>query len=426
MNEQSEINSSAPENAPAQGNALAQDSPEAGANPQTNAPAGSIQHGTVVAKEPLWTRNFIIITIINFFIFSGFQMFPASLGPYLKSIGTEDSALGWIIGISMLATLIVRPFAGAALDRFGRKWVFILGIVVVGVASAAHLIQVISIICIVRFIHGLGFGTANTASNTVATDNMPKTRFAEGMGFFSLSSSLALAIAPAIALSLGSSTMIYSATVCMLIAALAAFSIHYKAPEKKPDGSRKFSDCFEKSAMLPAFILFCITTTYGAVTTFLALSSQEQGIENIGIYFTVYALVLLVTRPSIGKFLDRRGFGAAILPGLLFVTASLVVLSYATTIPMFILSAVLFGIGQGSVQNSAQTMAVVYAPKHRVGIANATYFMGFDAGVGVGSIVAGSLVSVMGYSNMYLLNALFPLLGIAIYFYASYKNKKSM
>ena len=53
--------------------------------------------------------------------------------------------------------------------------------------------------------------------------------------------------------------------------------------------------------------------------------------------------------------------------------AAMLLLSQSTSLPMFLASAVLYGIGQGAVHTSAQTLAILNAPKNRVGAANATF-----------------------------------------------------
>lgn len=110
-------------------------------------------------KSKLWTWNFTIITITNLFMFFAFQLFPSALPPYLKSLGASDHLLGWLQGIMTIATLLIRPFAGLALDRYGRKGIFIAGLVGMLLTTAAYrFFPVIGIIFIIRFVHGMMWG----------------------------------------------------------------------------------------------------------------------------------------------------------------------------------------------------------------------------------------------------------------------------
>ena len=95
--------------------------------------------------------------------------------------------------------------------------------------------------------------------------------------------------------------------------------------------------------------------------------------------------------------------------------AAMLLLSQSTNLPMFLASAVLYGIGQGAVHTSAQTLAILNAPKNRVGAANATFSTGFDAGIGFGAVLAGFLVGLFDYSGMFLCLAVCPVLALLFF-----------
>lgn len=376
--------------------------------------------------EELWTKNFILICIINFCTFSGFQMFPAALPPYLKTLGASDGMVGWFVAIASVTTLLVRPFSGLALDKFGRGPVFVCGLTIMLLASLAHFSQALLLLFFVRSVHGIGWAISGTACNTIASENIPKTRFGEGMGYFSLFASLALAIAPALALSMIPRDMIITAAVFIGLALLVTLFLKIPRMQKAEQGAGAVaakSGLYEKNAVIPAILLFLFTSAYGAVLTFVAIFAAEHGIGNIGVYFTVYAVFLLLTRPLVGKILDRRGYGAGILPGAVIVVASLLSLGLAESLPMFIVSAALMGAGQGAGQTSAQTMAVAGVPRNRLGAANGTFFMGFDAGVGFGSVSAGIVAGYIGYGNMYMLFALLPFCAALVFMAASARRR---
>lgn len=378
-----------------------------------------------VPPPPLWSRDFILITLINLLMFLGFQMYPSALPPYVKALGAPDDILGWLTGISTLAMLLTRPIAGLILDKLGRRGVFLGGLVFMIAASASlFFFPVVGIIILIRFIHGLGWGVANTASSTIAADTVPKQRFGEGMGYFSLSASLAMAISPAIALSLKPAPMFIIATVFMAAALVLGLFLRFKPVPTEPDASsKKRRNPYEKAAIMPAAIMFLTCTAYGATVTFMAVYAESRGIDNIGPFFTVFALVMLLTRPTIGKMVDTRGQNSVILPGIVALFAALILLSQATGMLVFLLSAALYGIGQGSLFTATQTVAVLNSPKDRVGAANATLFTGLDGGIGFGAVLAGFLAKTVGYADMFLLLALCPVLA-ALLFYAYLKRSK--
>lgn len=377
---------------------------------------------SVLGKPPLWTKNFVLITVINGLLFLGFQFYPSALPPYVKSLGGSDSVLGWLTAAATISALITRPLAGVLLDRLGRRGVFLSGLILMTVISASmYFFPIVGMVITLRFMHGLGWGVASTSTSTIAADFIPKTRFGEGMGYFSLSASLAMAISPAIALSLNPGPMFIMATLFMGGSIILAFLLHYKPVGENPE--KKMSrNPYEKAAITPALVMSLVTISYGAVVTFLAVYAAERGIENIGPYFTVYAITMILTRPSIGKLVDRKGQKTALLPGLFFLMAALALLSQSSTMPMFLASAVLYGIGQGAAHTSSQTLAVLNSPENRVGAANATFSTGFDAGIGIGAVLAGLLAEVSGYSGMFLCLTACPVLATVVFLVGTRKS----
>ncbi|MFT4106728.1 MAG: MFS transporter [Lacrimispora sp.] len=371
-------------------------------------------------RQTLWTKDFIIISLVNLLLFCGFQMLLPTLPLYAKSLGGADALLGWLLGAATVASLIIRPVSGIILDKIGRKGIFFGGAIIIILVTIAYShFPVVGMIIGIRFLHGIGWGMATTASSTMASDIIPKPRFGEGMGFFSLSSSLAMALAPGIGLGLLASGGFISLSRWSAglgaAALLLAFFIRSRKPAAKTEGKLKASP-YEKASALPSFVMFFISSTYGSITGFLSLYAAGKNISNIGMFFTVYALFLLLSRPLYGKLTDRFGFPVIVYPGFLLTAAAMILLSKSATLPMFLASAAVYGLGFSALQSSFQTMAVIRAPKERLGAANATFFTGFDGGIGFGSVIGGMIASRAGYSNMYFYFSLFILIAAILYF----------
>lgn len=339
---------------------------------------------------------------------------------YAQQLGAPDSLLGLVTGFPTLAALLIRPFIGALLDRFGRKGIFLVGLVMMVTVSFSYAFFpfVIALLAI-RLLHGFGWGVASTATNTIASDIVPRKRFGEGIGYFSLSGSLALAVAPGLGIELfhlmGFKSISYIATAILIIALLLAMMVSYKKGVKPEPGAKR-AKLIERAAVLPSAIMFFITATYGAVVTFIAIHSLEQGVQNIGLFFTVYAIALIISRPTCGRLVDRRGSAFAIVPGLLMLSSGLVLIAFSHSLWMLLISAICYGFGFGATQSGLQTIAVTEAPFERSGAANATFFVGFDAGIGFGSIISGTIATAVGYGSMFLFYAIFPVIATLVFF----------
>ena len=154
-------------------------------------------------SNKIWTRDFSLIVFANFFIFLGFQMTLPTIPLFIKYLGGNDQLIGIVVGIFTFSALLIRPFAGHALESKGRSFVYLLGlaIFVLSVGSYSFAMSILFLFAM-RIIQGVGWGLSTTASGTIATDLIPANKRGEGLGYYGLSANLALALGPALGLAL--------------------------------------------------------------------------------------------------------------------------------------------------------------------------------------------------------------------------------
>ncbi|MFZ5767408.1 MAG: MFS transporter [Bacillota bacterium] len=395
--------------------------------------------GGGASRAPLWTRDFILVSLANLAVFTGFQMLTPTMPVYVKFLGGRETVMGLIVGVFTLSAVGVRPFVGWALDAVGRRAVFLSGLAIFVVSALSYAwAPSIAVLLGIRLLHGLGWGFSTTAAGTIAADVIPKARLGEGMGFFGLASTIAMAVAPALGLFIihrFSFALLFGTSAALAFTALVLASrIRYgdyrittghdrpalaAAGHNRPirEGAGQDSRTsaavspaqpapgpafFEPRAVRPALVMLLCNTTYGAIVTFLALYALEQGIPNIGPFFTVYAATLALTRALSGLIIDRRGFDAVVVPGLVCVATAMFLLSRAYRLWMFLAAAAFCGLGFGAIGPGMQALAVRGLPPYRRGAANGTFYMGFDLGIGLGAILWGAVSQAIGYAGMYL------------------------
>lgn len=351
---------------------------------------------------------------------------------YIQKLGATEDIVGLVIGIFTITAVALRPFAGRALDTTGRKSVYFFGLIIIILATFLYnFMATVSMVLALRLLHGVGWGAATTAGGTVAADVIPRSRLGEGMGFYGLTTVIAMATAPAIGLQMiklwGFGALFYTSAILAILAAISALFIKYQSIkpiiiEKTPTKYRMY----EKEAYKPTAIIFLITLTYGAIVSFIALYAAQFNIENIGIFFTVYALTLLVFRPLFGRLADKKGYDYAMIPGIICIGLTMIILFFAQSLFFFILAAVSYGVGFGAVQPSLQAMAVYNVPSQRRGAANGTFMSGFDLGIGIGSILCGLAAKAFGYNTMYLLALLPVVISFFLYLLSRKKSPKAV
>ncbi len=87
------------------------------------------------SNSSLWSKDFIVIIIINLLMFLGWYLFLPTLPLHAKEMGGSDAMLGWLLGATTLAAIVFRPIAGILLDSVGRKKILVVGIIILLGAS---------------------------------------------------------------------------------------------------------------------------------------------------------------------------------------------------------------------------------------------------------------------------------------------------
>jgi predicted MFS family arabinose efflux permease len=169
---------------------------------------------------------------------------------------------------------------------------------------------------------------------------------------------------------------------------------HHTAAERPP--------LFSRSALFPGLIAVCMTMTFGTVVSFLPLFVQAHQLGNPGLFFTVYSITVVLSRPFAGRLSDRFGRPAVIIPGMLLLAVAMTVLAFSTTLFGMLSAAVLQGFGFGGVQPSLMAQVVDQSTDYDRGPALATLMGAFDVGVGLSSIGLGLILEATDFTVTFL------------------------
>ncbi len=153
-------------------------------------------------KAALWTRNFILVSAINFQLVLTFYLLVVVIVGYaVAELGATTAQAGLISGLFIVGTLVGRLLVGKFLERFGRKTTLIVGLTGFLLFSGLYFIPFgVSMLLFVRFMHGFMMGMASTVLGTIIAQILPASRRGEGIGYYSMSSTLGTAIGPFLAI----------------------------------------------------------------------------------------------------------------------------------------------------------------------------------------------------------------------------------
>ena len=136
----------------------------------------------------------------TFALFSSFYFFMPVLPLFVAGpLGGDESTIGLVTSLFTITAVLFRPLGGFLMDRYGRRVVHLVALAAFAAVVWGYvLVSSLAMLLMLRLLHGLPWGAANTAANTVAADLVPRERRGEGIGLFGMSQTLAMATAPAV------------------------------------------------------------------------------------------------------------------------------------------------------------------------------------------------------------------------------------
>lgn len=381
-------------------------------------------------KERLWTKDFIIVSLMNFLIYLVFFLLMVIMASYAVDKYHASTGIGGLVsGIFIIGILIGRLGTGRIIEDVGSRRVLIVGTLLYIITSALYFAAIsLPLLILMRFLHGFAFGVANTATGTIAAQIIPHGRHGEGIGYYSMSQILATAFGPYLGIVLSQRvdfTMIFLiATIVAAISFAISFVVrqptHKTMKQVRAKSVKRFqiSDFLEFRAIPISIIVMIVGFGYSVVLSFLSLYSRQLHLEEAAsFFFLIYALVVIVSRPFSGRFLDAKGANFVVYPCLVFFSIGMLILSQANHGITLLVSGAIIGLGYGNFLSCGQAISVKSTSPNRFGLATATYYMFLDVGFGVGPYLFGSLVPITGYRGLYFVMAMAILATIILYYF---------
>ena len=383
-------------------------------------------------KDRLVTPSYILIIAANFLQFFGFWLLMPILPFYLQEVFQADkTSIGAILSSYTIAALCFRPFSGYLLDTFSRKPLYLIAYFTFTAMFGGYLLAgTLTLFILFRFLHGLSFGMVTVSGNTIVIDIMPSSRRGEGLGYYGLANNTAMSIGPMTGLLLHEAGVNYPIIFCCSLGAcilglICAYLV--KTPVKVPIQRDPISlDRFILLKGIPAGIsLLLLSIPYGMTTNYVAMYAKQIGLTtSTGLFFTLMAIGMAVSRLFSGKLVDRGMIIQVIRAGLYLVSFCFFSLSACgwliewdkelTTLFFFAIS-LLLGIGFGTMFPAYNTLFVNLAPNKQRGTATSTYLTSWDVGIGIGMLLGGYAAEIWSFKIAYLLGAMLTVVSLCYF-----------
>lgn len=371
-----------------------------------------------------WLKDFLLTWINRFSFFLAHHLTRPILPLYLVSFGASSTVIGAVMAVFTITATVMRIPVGLLIDRIGRKPFLIVGVALFAGGNFGYMwAPSILLMLPFRMLHGIGWSGCTTAVATLAADIAPPKRRGELIGYAAMASSLGGAIGPVAGFALlhrfeFSGVFLGAAALLFISLILGAF---VREPEQPPRNDRrelKWIDLLViPETLLPAVAVAFLSFGHGGILTFLPIHALKLGLENPGLWFGLYALCLLLSRPVAGPLSDRISRRAVIIPGLILNLFGIGILALASSPAWLMAAAVVGGLGTGAAQPALMTVAVDQTSAHRRGQSMAQYQCFYDLGIGLGSLTLGAFLDLVdqNFSLMYAATAVVALIGLWIY-----------
>lgn len=380
-------------------------------------------------KEKIWTKDFITIAVINFFIALVFYLLMVTIAPYaIDKFQASTGAAGLVTGIFIIGALSGRIVTGHLVEELGQKKLLIVSVLFFLITTVFYFGAInYPLLLITRLLHGFAFGTVTTVTGTIIAHIIPNNRRGEGIGYYSMSTIIATALGPFAGIFLSQNADYYVififtsllSAICLAIAFMFGEPAANASaqPQVKALKNFRISDYFEFSVVPISIITLIISFSYSGVLTFMTFYAKQIHLtEAASFFFLVYAIVVFVSRPFSGRLFDTKGANIVVYPCLFIFAIGMVLFSQANQGIALLLAAVLMGLGYGNFTSSAQAIAIKSAPPHRLGLATSTYYIFFDFGYAIGPYIFGFFIPFVGCRGLYLATVAVILAAMVFYY----------
>lgn len=364
--------------------------------------------------------SFYLVVATNLFFFAGFQWTFATLPGYVQEIGGDAATIGLAYGLFSLSAVAARPGVGWLVDRWGRKPMLLVGAATFALSPVLYAsTRSVWLFQVVRVFHGVGIAAFTNAYTTLVADLAPPARRGEAIGLSGVTNNLGMLFAPALGAYVvarwGYAAHFWVSAGITTVSLLLLLPV--VEPARAPTSQAGSPSLWAVGRMRPVWVAsFGITglaVAYGAVLSFLPPFAVEKTLARVGIYFSAFAVAMMLSHSAAGWLSDRVGRRAIAVPGLALVVLAMGGLAMVRTDTTLLVAGTILGLSWGLARAGIDTAVVDAVSPALRGTAVGFLYACFDIGVGVGSFGLGVIAQAQGYAATFYAAAVWAALALA-------------
>lgn len=382
----------------------------------------------------IWNKKFILLFITNLLMMAAFYASIPIIPIYCQQHGITGMKVGIVLTAMSIATIIFRPIAGYLLDNFNRYHVYLLFLGLFCLAFPSFILfPTFGALVLVRLYMGIVYSVCGSATMTLAGDVLPRANITAGISRFALTISIGMAFGPYIGIQVQNYVNSKTAFLIIFAMTVVAFICVCACQIQYPKVTRQkfaFKDTIHKPALPFMLNMMFLMVPFGAVIAYSSLFAQEMNLTTTIPYFYIcLVLGMLLSKFSTQKMIDNGRHRNLVYLSLALLMLTMASYAFLTTSVHLLIAGFLFGLGYGILQPLFQSFVTGTTPAPKRGVANATYMLSYDIGIGIGSFLMGSIQTSLGLANGFALTAISFVIGGIIYavyvdrYYLKLKNQ---
>lgn len=376
--------------------------------------------------KTVYTKDVLLVMAASFFFMFSTMFVNPLINGYAKSLGASSGFAGLIVGIMSIAAMFLRPIAGNLTDKFSKYRLSFIGGILIVVGVTGYVIAPASNwLLLFRLINGSGYVLCTVCMTTWLAFLVPRAHVGQAMGFYGLMNALAMAVAPALAISIYQKTgyrtaIIASAVSALLMVIIIQFVGNKAKPKKVKQSEQKKSflhlKIIQKNVLPIAMLTTLFAFPYFATQADLVTYVEERHLSvNVGSYFLIYAVVLLLIRIVLKNLFDTVKFGTWFWFSVAATLIYLILLAVMKNNWIMALAAAFMAIGYGLMYSVLQSTAMLLAPISEQGLASSTFYLGLDFGMAFGPIIMGFINDLLPVKYFYIVQLILIPFMILVY-----------
>lgn len=370
-------------------------------------------------RPTLVTGPFVLVVLSTFAYFLCVGMLLPTMPRFIEGpLGGTDVAVGISGGVFSLAAVVLRPFAGRAGDRRGRRPLILWGsAIVAGSVAATVVVESLAVLMILRLTSGVGEALFFVGAAAAVNDLAPEERRGEAVSLFSLALYGGISFGPILGESLLDAAS-YD-TVWWIAAAIGAFAtiLGIRVRDARPEGASSSASTrlLHSAAVVPGLVLFCAVWGFAAFSSFVSLYAiQDLDMSGARYVFFTYSFTVLLIRLFGARIPDILGSRRAATIATSTVAAGMFMIAAWHSPVGLYAGAFVFGIGQAFAFPALMTLAVRGAPASERGAVVGTYSAFVDLAFGAGALSLGPVAHAFNYQTTFAFSGVIALAGLVL------------